>query len=140
MAPQNLLVLVNGTVQIPLDLPQKLQLFFLLGAETPDVDVGFFQFLHPAFDHLPIILEFFLGVVDGFQIFMEDLLVIANRIIQRISPDLPHGLLDLLKLDSEQVEHVLDLVRRFVIALLFQVHLKDHLMDGQLHIILNFQG
>ena len=71
---------------------------------------------------------------------MQDLLIITDRIIQCISPDLPHGFLNLLELDPKQVEHVLDLIHGFVIALLFQVHLEDHLVYGQLHIILDFQG
>ena len=40
-----------------------------------------------------------------------------------------------LKLDPHQVKYIFYLIHSLVVALLFQMHLKDHFVNGKLHII-----
>ena len=116
------------------------QVVFLFGEKLPDIDIFLLQFLCTALHHLPVILELLLGILDRIQILQKDRLIIPHGIVQCVSADLSHGFLNLLQLYPQQIKDIFDLVHRLVIALLFQMHLKDHLVDGQLHVIFNFQS
>ena len=63
---------------------------------------------------------------------IQDLPVLRDLVVQGVSLDADHGLLDLLDLDAHQVEDVPDIFQGLVIALLLQVELEDHLVDREL--------
>ena len=136
MAIQNPLMLVNSPIEIMFDFPEMIQFLLLFPAQPFHINILFLQLFGPALHQLLVILELLLRVTDRLQILQQNFLVILYRIIQGISPDFPHGFLNLLQLDSHQIKDILNLIHCLVIALLFQVHLKNHLMDSQFHIIL----
>ena len=132
-------MLINRPVQIRFNNPEMVQIFLIFSAQFLHIDILFFQLMDAFFHHFPVILKLLFRVADGIQILHQDFLVILYRIIQGISPYPAHGFLNLLKLNPQQIKYIFYLVHGFIITLLFQMHLKDHFMNGQFHITLHFQ-
>ena len=139
MQVQYLLVLVDRPVQISLDDAEVLELLLLPGIQLLHVDILLFQLGRPEPDHLAVACKLLLRVADRLHIFMHECLVVRNRVAQRVAPHAQHRLLDLLQLYAHEIKDILDLVDRLVITLLFEMELEDHLMDRELHVILDLE-
>ena len=124
------LVLVDGTGEVPLNLLQVVELVLLGLCEVDRIHAA--ELLLPRLDVLPVPLKLLLCGVDGVKVLLQDLPVLRDLVVQGVSLDADHGLLDLLDLDAHQVEDVPDIFQGFVIALLLQVELEDHLVDREL--------
>ena len=140
MTAENFLMFIDGAVQVSFYDTKILQIFLFLFSQTTNINIFFFQIFYPASNQFPVFLKFFFGVADSIQIFQKDFFVILYGVIQCISSDFSHSFLNLLKLDPHQVKYIFYLIHSLVVALLFQMHLKDHFVNGKLHIIFNFKG
>ena len=139
MRVQYFLMFINRPVQIPLNDMQIFKLFLLFGVELAHIDILLLELLYALLYHLTVSHELFLCIANRRHIFQHEHLVIGNGIAQRIAPHAQHCLFIFLKLDAHEVEYILDFIDCLVVALLFQMKLKNHLMNRKLHVIFNLK-
>ena len=130
---------VDGPLQIPFDDTQIFQILLFLFRKPALVQVDLFEFPLPAAHIFPVFRKFMLRLFYRLQIFPHQRIVLCHGIVQRIPPHAAHRLFNALHLDTYGIKDRLNGIRRLIVTLLFQMQLKDHLVDRQLHIILDLE-
>ena len=139
MAAQDALMLVDDAAQIALDLAQMPQLLLVFRQEGTDIHLPRLHLAHARLHEVAVAAELLLRLIDRLHIVAQKPLVVADAVIEHVAADAQHRLANLLQLDLHEVENVLDVVERLVIALLLQMHLEDQFLNRQLQVALDFQ-